>query len=86
MGPIVCVAVVAHHTNLLIMKGNFRSLSQIKTAPVPIFLCIGVHTQMEQSFIGKKLKYWVKNTVMYCLDKKTVTKISFFPCSHLQFC
>lgn len=57
MGPIVCVAVVAHHTNLLIMKGNFRSLSQIKTAPVPIFLCIGVHTQMEQSFIGKKLKY-----------------------------
>jgi hypothetical protein len=62
MGPINCVEVVAHHTNVLIMKGNLRSISQINTAPVPIFLGIGVLTQIEPSFISKKPKYCVKNT------------------------
>jgi hypothetical protein len=32
------------HNNLLILKGHFKSLSRINTAPVPIGLNIDVHT------------------------------------------
>jgi hypothetical protein len=48
------VAVMAHHTNLMIVKKYFKSLSQINTAPIPTVLSIYIPTKMEPSFIGKK--------------------------------
>jgi hypothetical protein len=41
------------HTNLLIVKGLFKSLSCINTAPVPTVLRIDVPTLMEPIFIGE---------------------------------
>jgi hypothetical protein len=79
MGPTIHKVVMGTpHTNLLIMKGHFKSLPRINTAPVPIVLSIDIPTQTEQSFISEKCKFWVKNTVMYCLQKP-LTKMRFFP-------
>jgi hypothetical protein len=77
MGPTIREAVMAHHTNLLIMKGHFKRLPRINTTPIPIVLSIDLPTQMEPSFISEKCKFWVKNTVMYCLQKPA-TKNAFF--------
>jgi hypothetical protein len=69
MGPIIREAVMAHHTNLLIVKGRFKRLSRINNAPIPIVLSTDIPTQMGPRFISEKCKFWVKNTVMYCLQK-----------------
>jgi hypothetical protein len=68
MGPIREAAV----------KGHFKRLLRINTAPVPIVLSIDIPTQMEPSFINEKCKFWVKEAVMYCLQKP-VTKIHSSP-------
>jgi hypothetical protein len=57
------------HISLLILKGYFKSLSEINTAPVPIVLSIDIPTEMEPSFLRKICKFWFKNTIMYCLQK-----------------
>jgi hypothetical protein len=48
---------------------NFKSLSGINTALVPVVFSTDISTQMEPNFIS-----WDKNTVMYCLHKP-VTKM-----------
>jgi hypothetical protein len=48
------------------MKGHFKSLSQINTAPVPTVLSTDIPTQMESTFINEKCMFWIKNTIMYC--------------------
>jgi hypothetical protein len=76
------------YTNPLIMKGHFKSLSQINTAPVLIVLSIDTPLHMEPSFVSGKCKFWSKNTIMYCLQK-SVTKllsslvITYFICLNL---
>jgi hypothetical protein len=54
MGPTIREAVMAHHTNLLIVKGHFKLLLRINTAPIPIVLSTDIPTQMEPSFISEK--------------------------------
>jgi hypothetical protein len=61
------------HISLLILKGYFKSLSEIYTAPVPIVLSIDIPTEMESSFLRKICKFWFKNSIMYC-PQKPVTK------------
>jgi hypothetical protein len=58
-------------------EGALQTSSSINTAPVPIVLSIDIPTQMEPSFISKKCQFWVKNTVMYCLQKNSY-KNAFF--------
>jgi hypothetical protein len=57
------------HTNLLIMNGHFKSLSQFNAAPVPAVLSTDIPTQMEPSFVSEKAKFSNKNTIMYCPEK-----------------
>jgi hypothetical protein len=54
--PTLREAVTAQHThnNLLIVKGHFKRLPRINTAPVPTVLSIDMPTQMESSFISEK--------------------------------
>jgi hypothetical protein len=74
MSLTIHVAIMEHHTNLLIKKRHFRSLFQIKSATIPTVLSTDTPTQIEPSFKSEKHKSWVNNTVMYCLQKP-VTKI-----------
>jgi hypothetical protein len=48
---------------------HLKSLSWINSVPVPIIVSIDLPTQMEPSFISKECKFWVKNSIMYCLQK-----------------
>jgi hypothetical protein len=77
------------HTNLLIVKGHFKLLPRINTAPIPIVLSIDIRTQTKPSFISEECKFWVKNTVMYCLQKP-LTKMRSSPViafvSNLNLC
>jgi hypothetical protein len=77
-----CSSCGTPHTNLLIMKEYFKILFRINTAPTPIVLNTAISTQMKPNLISKKCKFWVKCTVMYCLQR-LVTKthslaITFF--------
>jgi hypothetical protein len=89
LGLAVHVAVMAHHSSLLIVKGHVKSLSEINTDLVPIVMSFGVHAQMEPSFVIKKCKFWVKETVVHSLQNP-VTKmfyshiIRFFSCLNLS--
>jgi hypothetical protein len=53
MVPTIHVAVMTPHTDILITKGYFKSLSQINTAPEPTVLSTDITTHMDQSLIGK---------------------------------
>jgi hypothetical protein len=46
------------------MKGHYKSLSQINTAPVSTVLIIDTDTQMELSIISEKCKFWAENTTI----------------------
>jgi hypothetical protein len=59
------------------MKGHFKRLPRINTAPIPIVLSTDIPTQMERSFISEKCKFLVKNTIMY-LPTKTSYKNALF--------
>lgn len=45
---------MSHYTNLLILKGYFRSLSWTNTAPIPILQSLNVPTQIKSSFSNKQ--------------------------------
>jgi hypothetical protein len=49
-------------------------MSRIITPPVHIVLSFDATSQMEQSFFNEKCKFWVKNTVLYCMETP-VTRI-----------
>jgi hypothetical protein len=63
----------------MIMKGHFRNLSWIKTAPTPIVLSIDTPTQMEPSFISEKM---VGQEYHHVLPAETSYKNVFFSCNH----
>jgi hypothetical protein len=71
------------HTNLLNVKGHFKSLSRINTVQIPIVLSIGTPTQMKPSFISEECKFWVKNTEMYC-RKHQLRKYVLLSYNHLH--
>jgi hypothetical protein len=73
-GPTTDTSHAALYTNLLTVNGNFKSLSQINTAPILTVLSTDILTEMKPSFISEKCKFWVKNTVMYC-SQEPLTKI-----------
>jgi hypothetical protein len=47
MSSYIYVAVNAHYTNLLMVMGQFRCLSEIKIAPLPTVLSTDIHSQTE---------------------------------------
>jgi hypothetical protein len=50
------------HVNLLIMKGHFKSLSQINIVPVPIVLSIDIPTNMEPSFVSENMSFGLRTS------------------------
>jgi hypothetical protein len=48
------------------VKGYFKILSWINTAPVPVILSIYAPTQIDTRFISEHFKFWVKNAIIYC--------------------
>jgi hypothetical protein len=42
------------------MKGHFKYLLGINTAPIPTVLSIDIPTQLEPSFISEKCKFWIE--------------------------
>jgi hypothetical protein len=54
------------HTNLLIMKGYFRSVSQINTAPIHIVLSTHIPTQMEPNVIATKYVLGQEHCLVLC--------------------
>jgi hypothetical protein len=75
IGPAIHIALMAQHMNLLIVEGQFKSLSWINTATVPV-LSIHMFTLKAPTLISEKCKVWVKNTVVYC-PQEPVTKMRF---------
>jgi len=73
MGPAVHVAVMAQHTNFLIVKELFRSLSLINTVPVPVVLSFDTPTKMEPSIISEKYKFG--SNCIVCYLQKTAIEI-----------
>jgi hypothetical protein len=65
------------------MKEYFKSLSHINNAPIPITFNTDIPTQRELNFINEKCKFWIKNTILYCLQEP-VTKNAFFSHNHPQ--
>jgi hypothetical protein len=79
----ICVAVMAHHTPILIVKGNFKSLPQINTAPVPTVL-ISIYPLRWNKALS------VKNVCLHqehgqVLPAKTGHKNAFFNYLNLLF-
>jgi hypothetical protein len=73
------------HSNLLMVKGYFKSLSQINTLPVLIILTTDVPLRWNTASPVKM--FWVKN-IMYC-SQKPVTNMHFliitiFTCLNLS--
>jgi hypothetical protein len=64
----------------MIVRGQFKSLSEINTAPIMIVLRIDIPTQMGPSFISENVKFLDKNTIMYCLQKAVTEIISSHNC------
>jgi hypothetical protein len=64
------------------VKGYFKRLSRINTAPIPIVLSIDILTQMEPSFISEKCKV-LGQEHYHVLPAKTIYKNVLFSCNRL---
>jgi hypothetical protein len=87
MGPTIRVAVMARH-RIFRSWTDTSKIYPINTAPIHTGLCLDTPTQTEPRFIIEECKFWVKNTVITCLQKRVIkirsVVIALF--KYLNFC
>jgi hypothetical protein len=66
----------------MIVRGQFKSLSEINTAPIMIVLRIDIPTQMGPSFISENVSFWIRTPLCTAcknqLQKSFLLIIAFF--------